>query len=197
VRNDEARAMNDESGADLPADDPLADLFDGVTPIASPNRAPIARERPRPVAAQRIADEHAALAQSREARHPHPTGWDVGLDIEAEQSFVRAGLNPDVLRKLRRGTWSVQAELDLHRHTVDEARVALADFLANARGQGWRCVRVIHGKGLGSPNREPKLKGKVRRWLQQRDEVLAFCEARPQAGGSGAVVVLLRGRQVG
>ena len=174
--------------------DRLADLLDGVTPIAPPNRAPIAREPPRPIPSQRIADEAAALRQSREARDPHPQAWDVGLDVEAEQSFVRHGVNPDSLRRLRRGHWVVQAELDLHRHTVDQARLALAEFLSATRRHGWRCIRVIHGKGLGSPNREPKLKGKVRRWLQQRDEVLAYCEARPAAGGSGAVVVLLRPR---
>jgi DNA-nicking Smr family endonuclease len=104
-------------------------------------------------------------------------------------------VSPDALRKLRRGQWAVQAELDLHRHTIEQARIALAGFLADACRRHWRCVRVIHGKGLGSPNREPRLKGKVRRWLQHKDEVLAYCEARPAAGGSGAVVVLLRARR--
>ncbi|MEP6703101.1 MAG: Smr/MutS family protein, partial [Betaproteobacteria bacterium] len=78
-------------------------------------------------------------------------------------------------------------------HTQDEARIAVGDFFAAARRQGWRCVRIVHGKGLSSPNREPVLKAKVRRWLQLRDDVLAYCEPRPNAGGGGAVVVLLAG----
>jgi DNA-nicking Smr family endonuclease len=86
----------------------------------------------------------------------------------------------------------VQGELDLHRLNRDEARDALADFFNDARNYGWRCVRVVHGKGLSSPNREPVLKAKVRRWLTQRDEVLAYCEAPRHAGGAGAVLVLLK-----
>jgi len=174
--------------------DELASFYDNVTPLPAPNRADTGRAKPPPVASKRLADELDALRQSRETGSPHAGGWDVGLDTEPEQSFVRTGLNPDVLRKLRRGHWVVQAELDLHRHTVEEARFALAEFLATGRRQGWRCVRVIHGKGLGSPNREPRLRGKVRRWLQQRDEVLAYCEPRPSAGGAGAVLLLLRAR---
>jgi DNA-nicking Smr family endonuclease len=97
-----------------------------------------------------------------------------------------------VLVRLRRGHWSVQGELDLHRLTSSEAHDALADFLFDARGRGLRCVRVIHGKGLSSPNREPVLKSKVRRWLSQWDEVLAYCEAPRHGGGGGAVIVLLK-----
>jgi DNA-nicking Smr family endonuclease len=120
--------------------------------------------------------------------------WDIGLDIEGHQSHVRSGLNPDLLRKLRRGEWAIQGTLDLHAHTQDEARLALAEFLAAARRQGWRCVRIVHGKGLSSPNREPVLKARVRKWLQQRDDVLAYCEPRPHSGGSGAVLVLIAGQ---
>jgi DNA-nicking Smr family endonuclease len=103
----------------------------------------------------------------------------------------------DVLARLRRGHWSVQGELDLHRLTREEARDALTEFLNEARAAGWRCVRVVHGKGLSSPNREPVLKGKVRLWLAQRDEVLAYCEAPHHSGGSGAVLVLLKARNAG
>ena len=88
----------------------------------------------------------------------------------------------------------MRAELDLHRLTTEGARDALADFLFEARQRGDRCVRVIHGKGLTSPNREPVLKGKVRKWLAHWDDVLAYCEAPRHAGGGGAVLVLLRGR---
>ena len=81
----------------------------------------------------------------------------------------------------------MQCEIDLHGLIADEAHDALADFLADARSRGVRCVRVIHGKGLTSPNREPVLKGKVRRWLSHWDDVLAYCEAPRHAGGGGAV----------
>ena len=96
------------------------------------------------------------------------------------------------MRKLRRGHWVIQNELDLHGMRSDEARAALAEFLRNADKRGLRCVRVIHGKGLGSVNKEPVLKGKVRNWLAQKAEVIAFCQARAADGGSGALLVLLK-----
>lgn len=164
-----------------------------ITPLGAaprtPSRAPIPAPHPR----QREADEARALEASRIALDPSPMAWDVGIDIEGSESYVRSGLNPDLLRRLRRGDWVVQSVLDLHNHTQEEARIALGDFLATARRMGWRCVRIIHGKGLSSPNREPVLKSRVRKWLQLRDEVLAYCEPRPNAGGSGAVVTLLAG----
>jgi DNA-nicking Smr family endonuclease len=171
----------------------FATLFGSVEPLAVTRRHRLKARPPLPHPHQRAADEAQALQASRAATSPGPMAWDVGLDVEGAQSFVRAGLNPDLLRKLRRGHWVVQGVLDLHRHTQEQARIALADFLASARRYGWRCVRIVHGKGLSSPNREPVLKGKVRKWLQQRDEVLAYCEPRPHAGGGGAVVVLLAG----
>ena len=164
-----------------------------VIPLTAAPRSTSRRPSPAPHPHQRQADEAEALQASRAALNPSPMSWDVGLDIESSQSFVRAGLNPDLLRKLRRGEWVVQGSLDLHQHTQDQARAALTEFLADARRQGWRCVRIIHGKGLSSPNREPVLKARVRKWLQLRDEVLAYCEPRPHAGGGGAVVVLLSG----
>jgi len=91
----------------------------------------------------------------------------------------------------------VQGDIDLHGMTTDESHDALADFLVEARTRGLRCVRVIHGKGLTSPNKEPVLKGKVRRWLAHWDDVLAYCEAPRHAGGGGAVVVLLTGKPRG
>jgi len=95
------------------------------------------------------------------------------------------------LSKLRRGHWALQGQLDLHGLRRDQAREALAAFLRQARRQGLRCVRIIHGKGHGSVNKEPVLKQKVRNWLAQKEEVLAFCQARPDEGGAGALVVLL------
>lgn len=114
------------------------------------------------------------------------------LDTDEALSYRANGIGPDVLRKLRRGAWSIQSEIDLHGHRVDEAREALVAFLKGALKRNQRCVRVVHGKGLGSQGRTPVLKGKVRAWLVQREEVIAFCQARPAEGGSGALVVLLR-----
>lgn len=170
----------------------LGQAFADVAPLPSRNRARIAKARPAPTPAKRLADEADALAASKFGTDPSPSSWEIGQEQEAQQTFLRPGLGADVLVRLRRGHWSVQAELDLHRLTSSEAHDALADFLFDARGRGLRCVRVIHGKGLSSPNREPVLKSKVRRWLSQWDEVLAYCEAPRHGGGAGAVVVLLK-----
>jgi DNA-nicking Smr family endonuclease len=166
----------------------LAHAFADVAPLAASNRARLAKAPVSARPSKRIADEADALTASRRGLEP---AWDVGVEIDAEQTFRRAGLGSDVVAKLRRGHWKVQAELDLHGHTSDEAHASIVLFFAEARSRGWRCVRVIHGKGLSSPNREPVLKGKVRRWLTHRNEVLAYCEASRNGGGSGAVIVLL------
>ena len=174
------------------ADIDLAQAFADVRKLPPSRRAAAATPRPAPIPRQRIADDADALAASKFGAEPAPESWEIGQEHEAGLTFVRRGIGIDVLTKLRRGHWSVQGDLDLHGHTADEAHDALADFLFAARARGWRCVRVIHGKGLSSPNCEPVLKNKVRRWLAQRDEVLAYCEAQANAGGSGAVVVLLK-----
>lgn len=109
-----------------------------------------------------------------------------------EWSFLRSGLSRQTLRRLRRGYWGIQAQLDLHGFTRDEARLELIAFLDDSHKKGFRCVRVIHGKGLSSPNHEPVLKARVGGWLSQQSGVLAFCQARPEDGGGGAVLVLLR-----
>lgn len=114
------------------------------------------------------------------------------LETGEELYFCRPGLQHSLLRKLKRGQFSVFAELDLHGLTSDQAREALAAFLRECRAKYIQCVRIIHGKGNGSPHRRPVLKGKVNHWLQQREEVLAFCSARPVDGGTGAVYVLLK-----
>jgi DNA-nicking Smr family endonuclease len=194
----EARAAASRAkraAARTPQADPDIDLgqvFADVAPLPSRNRARIAKARPAPTPAKRLADEADALAASKFGTEPSPSSWEIGQEQEAQQTFLRRGLGADVLVRLRRGHWSVQGELDLHRLTSSEAHDALADFLSDARGRGLRCVRVIHGKGLSSPNREPVLKSKVRRWLSQWDEVLAYCEAPRHGGGGGAVVVLLK-----
>lgn len=114
------------------------------------------------------------------------------LELGEEAAFLRPGLTRKVLLDLRRGRWVTQAELDLHGLNRDQARLATATFLTDCLHKGHRCVRIIHGKGLGSPGQQSILKQLVRGWLAQREEILAFCQAPDSKGGSGAVVVLLR-----
>ena len=144
---------------------------------------------PPPYPVQSHLDEQEALRESLAADWT-AEDW---LDTGDEPNFLRPGISRQVLRKLRSGTWVIQNELDLHGLDRHQARDALGDFLASCVKRGVRCVRVIHGKGLGSKNREPVLKTKVKHWLTQREEVLAYCQARPVDGGSGALVVLLKG----
>lgn len=144
--------------------------------------------RPQPIARQRLADEQAALEESLSDEFSVETL----LDTDEALSFARNGIGPDTLRKLRRGHWVIQSQLDLHGMRTDEAREALTQFLRTTLKRGLRCVRIIHGKGLGSVNKEPVLKNKVRNWLVQKDEVIAFCQARAADGGAGALVVLLK-----
>jgi DNA-nicking Smr family endonuclease len=159
-----------------------------VAPLAPADRAVPSVPRPLPIAQQHLADEQAALQESLSDEFSIETL----LDTDEALSFARNGIGPDALRKLRRGHWVIQTQLDLHGLRTDEAREALAVFLRNACKRGLRCVRVIHGKGLGSVNKEPVLKNKVRNWLVQKEEVLAFCQARAADGGAGALVVLLK-----
>ena len=118
---------------------------------------------------------------------------DLQLEGGDEATWLQSGLPRSLLRDLRRGRWVVQAKLDLHGMNRDEARIAVATFLADCQHRGQRCVRIVHGKGLSSPGREPVLKKLVHGWLPQRREVLAVCQARTIEGGAGAVIVLLAG----
>lgn len=117
------------------------------------------------------------------------------IDTGDELLYAQPGLQQRVLKKLRRGQYPLGAECDLHGMTVAEARPYLAAFLHGARRHYQTCVRIIHGKGLGSRQKIPVLKHKVNQWLRQREEVLAFCTARRSDGGSGAVYVLLKARR--
>ena len=173
----------------------LARAFADVQPLPPANKAQVPRARPSPIPHHTLADERDVLQASKYGDDPAPQSWDTGQEFEHEQTFVRRGLPAELAGKLRRGHWSVQAELDLHGLTVDGAHDALSDFIADARTRRLRCIRVIHGKGLTSPGKEPVLKGKVRRWLAHWDEVLAYAEAPRHAGGGGALLVLLKGSQ--
>jgi DNA-nicking Smr family endonuclease len=159
-----------------------------AVPLPPSNRAEVARPRPKPIAHQRQADERQVLVDALS----DPWDWEAAVSTGEELVFVRPGVPTAALKKLRRGGWVIRGELDLHGHTGDEARVALAAFLNRCNIEDRRCVRIIHGKGYGSKNRLPVLKNKVRHWLMQREDVLAFCQARTVDGGAGAVIVLLK-----
>jgi DNA-nicking Smr family endonuclease len=160
----------------------------GATPIGVPARVRPQAEPPPPLPVQSLMDVHDALAESVAGS----MSLDQSMETGEESVFLREGLGREVLSKLRRGHWVVQDQLDLHGLNREQARLLLAEFLLSCLKRGVRCVRVVHGKGLRSPNREPVLKGKVKQWLARRDEVLAFCQAPPHQGGGGALLVLLK-----
>jgi DNA-nicking Smr family endonuclease len=162
-----------------------------VEPLRPNGRVVLASDPPAPVAVQRQLDEQRVLKEAISDE------FDAGtlLDVDEALSFRRPGIGTDVTRRLRRGEWSIQAEIDLHGLRRDDAREALAAFIRESHRTGLRCVRVVHGKGLGSPGKTPVLKGKVHSWLIQKNEVLAFVQARGDEGGAGAVVVLLKSSQ--
>lgn len=160
-----------------------------VTPLPERSHALLRAEPPPPLPRQREEDERAALLQALSDEFD----VDTLLQTDDELSFCRPGIAPGTLSKLRRGHWSLQAQLDLHGLRRDEARERIGRFLHECAQRGLRCVRVVHGKGHGSPGREGILRVKVRRWLVQHEQVLAFVQARPAEGGAGALVVLLQG----
>ncbi|SDC51905.1 DNA-nicking endonuclease, Smr domain [Cupriavidus sp. YR651] len=159
-----------------------------VSTLRDRNRVSPPQKLPAPVAVQTQRNDKAVLEASLSDE------FDVEnlLDIDETMSFRRPGIGLDVIKKLRRGEWVPQDKVDLHGLRSDEAREALAEFLRRSVRNGVRCVRVIHGKGIGSPDKLPVLKGKVRSWLVQKEEVIAFVQARESLGGAGALMILLR-----
>jgi DNA-nicking Smr family endonuclease len=178
-----AKPFKPEQDADV-----FRDAVKDVKPLRAPRKVVHAVPRPAPLPLQRLQDDRKVLEDSLSDEA------DVEAELESGDvvTFLREGMSPQVLRRLRAGYWSVQQEVDLHGARSDEARALLVEFLDQAQQRGHRCVRVIHGKGRRSPNGEPVLKRRVVGWLAQRGDVLAFCEARPEHGGSGAMMVLLR-----
>ena len=159
-----------------------------VTPLPQADRVIFEAPAPAPRPLQHELDEQRVLQEAMSDE------FDVStlLDVDDQLSFRRPGIGLDVTRKLRSGHWSIQRQLDLHGLRSDEAREALGQFIRLSHRTGLRCVRVVHGKGLGSPGKTPVLKSKVQRWLVQKKEILAFVQARPAEGGAGALVVLLQ-----
>lgn len=162
----------------------------GTRPLANTGKVHHEGRVPPPRPLQHLADEQAALHESLHG----PIALQDRLEGGDEPSYLRPGLALSVLRDLRRGRWVIQDEIDLHGLNRDDARHLLGEFLAEALHRGLRCVRVIHGKGLGSPGRQAVLRNLVRGWLVHRIDVLAYCQAKPQDGGEGAMLVLLRAR---
>ena len=147
-------------------------------------------------------------AATRPAPHPHMLEADEAavpgelldmafgpavLEVGEELGYLRDGYPPKLLRQLKRGQFSVQDDIDLHQMNAAAAQASIMLFLAEAKQNGLRCVRIVHGKGLRSRPAGPVLKGLTDRMLRRRDDVIAFASARPALGGTGAVVVLLKG----
>jgi DNA-nicking Smr family endonuclease len=175
-------------------DDDLAAFHAAVAdarPLPPSNRAHLGGPTPPPWPTQRHADERSVM---HEALHA-PIGLQDRLEGGDEPNYLRPGLAGSVLKDLRRGRWVVQDHIDLHGMNREEARTQLAIFLHECLKHGVRCVRIVHGKGLRSPGKMSVLRQLVRGWLMQRIEVLAYCQARPQDGGEGALWVLLSAKK--
>ena len=145
-----------------------------------------ARKRPKPVPYKTLAENRNVLTEMMDG-DLDPAELETGDEL----LFKRVGIQHKVFKKLRSGNFSVEAQIDLHGMTVPVAKTALNTFLAECRNKNRKCIRVIHGKGMGSREGKPVLKNKVNHWLRQRRDVQAFCSARPIDGGTGAIYVLL------
>ena len=174
-----------DSSSDRPAPEDRL-LFEqavaGALPLEN-DRHPHAgvKPKPKPLPLQRLRDEQEALIESRLSDMTP----DALLDSDEALSFARNGVSSDTLRKLRRGHWSVAAELDLHGYRTDEARETFSAFIRQCHGRDLRCLRIIHGKGLGSVGRTPVLKQKVRAWLMQKEKYWPFVRPRPRRVAQG------------
>lgn len=173
VTDDDARLFREAIGDVTPID-----------PVAPPPAAP----RPEPQAHMFQADEAAVPGELLDMAFD-PTLLEVGEEL----SYLRDGYPPKLLKQLKRGQFSIQDDIDLHQMNAAAAQACIADFLAEAKHCGFRCVRIVHGKGLRSRAAGPVLKALTDRLLRRRDDVIAFASARPMQGGTGAVVVLLKG----
>lgn len=178
--------MNDQNKDDDPARDLFLAAVGDVRPVKH-DRADVGKSKPAPKPAQTIADEEQVMIDALS---------DEWLDSEVAPEecieFASSGIPHKTMKRLRRGEIRREAELDLHGLTVEGARRSLNLLLQEARSHDWRCLRIIHGKGLRSPGDRPTLKTRLNSWLRQREDVLAFCSASPRDGGTGAVYVLLR-----
>jgi len=157
-----------------------------VNPVKQRKIAATTR-KPKPIPYQTNRDRLQVLKEMTEGLLD-PAGMETGEELR----FKKPGIQNRVFQKLRKGEYCIESELDLHGYVVTEAKKILARFLGNARKRHLRCVRIIHGKGLGSREGRPVIKHHLNGWLRHREEVLAFCTALPRDGGSGAIYVLLK-----
>ena len=151
------------------------------------DRVQAPRSRPRPIPRNRAPNDQRGLTDMLS-----DDPFDQQTDTHETLIFSRPGTSSRRVKKLRRGQIDVGAELDLHARTVAESQQALSRFLEECREYRIRCVRIIHGKGFGSPDGRPVIKSKLDRWLRLRDDVIAFSSARAVDGGTGAIYVLLK-----
>ena len=185
----EARAQAQrEEQARLQAEQNLVTQAVGkVQPLPNKQTLNLTPKPPPPLPRQQLRDDAEVMRESIS------DDFDVSslLDTDDALSFRRPGISVEVTRRLRRGEWAIQGQLDLHGLRTEEAREALGQFIRESHKKGLRCLRVIHGKGHGSPGKSPVLKGRVQSWLVQKVQVLAFVQAKPAEGGGGALLVLL------
>lgn len=173
--------------SDNDKNDTFAEAMKDVNPIEQPNRIQRTKNRPSTRPKQSQLDNEQILVDM--LQEPDDLS---SIETGDELFFARDGLQHKVIKRLKRGELSIQAELDLHRLTKLEARQEVVQFLDYCRQNNFKQIRIVHGKGHGSVGKIPVLKTLVNHWLQQRDEVLAFCSARPCDGGTGAIYVLLK-----
>jgi DNA-nicking Smr family endonuclease len=175
ITDDDTRLFREAIGEVRPLD-----------PVAGPPESP----KPAP---------HPRMFEADEAAVPgellHMAFDPALMEVGEELSFLHDGYPPKLLKQLKRGQFSVQDDLDLHQMNAAAAQASMVEFLADARRSGLRCVRIVHGKGLRSKAAGPVLKALTDRLLRRRDDVIAFASARPALGGTGAVVVLLKGQR--
>lgn len=174
-----------------PSPEEIADFHAAVAdvrPLKTAARVVHEGVKPSPRPRQRELDEAAAVAESLNG----PLDIDDLLAIGEADAFLRPGLPRGVLRDLRRGRWTIRNHIDLHGLNRREAHEEVARFLAESVREGKRCVRIVHGRGHGSPGRDGILRRLVKSWLSRSQDVLAFCHPPPSDGGEGAVWILLR-----
>lgn len=190
TKKDKTNLTLDATSIDVFSDIDDNDLFlqamQDVTPLHCDKTAPQSK-KPLPVLQQNNPNVQKTYAEMLSDFYD-PTEMETGEEL----LFARNGVQRRVIQNLRRGHYSINGELDLHGMTVPIAREALIKFLHRYRRSEQQCVRIVHGKGNGSWQKQPILKIKINQWLQQRDEVLAFCSAPSKDGGTGAVYVLLK-----
>jgi DNA-nicking Smr family endonuclease len=161
---------------------------DGATPLRKRDRVSIEPPRPSPRPRQRELDEAAVIGEMLHA----PLAIDDWLDLGGADSFLRSGLPRTLLRDLRRGRWSIQDHVDLHGMNRHEAHEQVALFIAESLAAGKRCLRIVHGRGHGSPGREAILRQWSRSGSAAARRCWHFCHAPPSDGGDGALWVLLK-----